>query len=93
MTSEVAFVENNVSTALSIMMLHWKPASVMSHAAYSLLVNANEGKSGALHSLHLTARTLFLDKLSTAHLCVSSTSVCGLFVCLFIFPSWILIVC
>lgn len=55
MKSEVAFVGNNVSTALSIIMLHWKPTSVMSHAAFSCLINANETKSGVLHSLHLTA--------------------------------------
>lgn len=59
MTSIVARVGNNVSTALSVKMQR-KPASVTNHAAYSLLVNANEVKSGVLHSLPLTANiTIF----------------------------------
>ncbi|KAL7372885.1 hypothetical protein ABVT39_023580, partial [Epinephelus coioides] len=46
MNSQVAFVGNNASTALSVTVLHWKPASVTSHAAYSRLLNANEVQSG-----------------------------------------------
>lgn len=61
MTREEAFVSgNNASTAPSITMLRWKPASVTSRAAYSLLLNANEAESGVLHSLYLTARAIFL---------------------------------
>lgn len=57
MTSGVAFV-GNMSTALSIILLHRNPAPVRSHAAHSLQVNTNEVKSFGRHGLYETAREL-----------------------------------